>query len=139
MVALPGVEAAEVSFGAGTLALWGDVPEERVLFGSHVPFLQSRAAVMKIEAPYVAAGTRRAEWVRESSLHGLGRAGGIGVAAGLLASLLARLFDDSPLAFASAHLGLMLLASAAPVFAAGLIEDLTQRVSKEVRLAAAFI
>jgi len=37
-----------------------DVPQERVLFGSHVPFLQSRAAVMKIEAPYVSEETRRA-------------------------------------------------------------------------------
>jgi uncharacterized protein len=41
-------------------SLVGDVPEERVLFGSHVPFLQSRAAVMKIQAPYVSGGTRRA-------------------------------------------------------------------------------
>ena len=32
-----------------------------------------------------------------------------------------------------------MLGSAAPVFAAGLIEDFTQRVSKELRLAAAFI
>lgn len=82
-------------------------------------------------------GRRRAEWVRESSLHGLGRAGGIGVAAGLLASLLARLMDDAPLAPAATRMGLMLLASAAPVFAAGLIEDFTQRLGISVRLVAA--
>ena len=76
---------------------------------------------------------------RESTTRGLGRAGGIGVVAGLLASLLARLFDDAPYAMTSARAGLMLLASAAPVFAAGLIEDFTQRVKKRVRLAAAFV
>jgi UDP-N-acetylmuramyl pentapeptide phosphotransferase/UDP-N-acetylglucosamine-1-phosphate transferase len=38
-----------------------------------------------------------------------------------------------------ASMGLSLLACAAPVFTAGLIEDFTQRVSKEVRLIAAFI
>lgn len=86
-----------------------------------------------------AAERRRAEWVRESSLHGLGRAGGIGVAAGLLVSLLARLLDDAPLAPATTRMGLMLLASAAPVFAAGLIEDFTQRLGISVRLVAAFV
>ncbi len=87
---------------------------------------------------HVAEG-RRAEWIRESSLRGLGRAGGIGVAMGLLLSLLARLLDDAPYAMASARMGLMLLASAAPVFAAGLIEDFTQRLSIAVRLVAAFV
>src|SRR3990172_2768555 len=73
------------------------------------------------------AERRRAEWVRESSLHGLGRAGGIGIAAGLLVSLLARLVDDAPLAPSTTRMGLMLLASAAPVFAAGLVEGFTPR------------
>ncbi len=41
-------------------SLVGDVPQERVLFGTHAPFLQSRAAVMKIEAPYVTEEVRRA-------------------------------------------------------------------------------
>ncbi len=36
------------------------VPADRVLFGTHVPFLQSRAAVMKLEAPYVPADARAA-------------------------------------------------------------------------------
>ena len=81
----------------------------------------------------------RAERMRGSTLHGLGRAGGVGVAIGLLVSLLARLFDDAPYAMDCARMGLILLGSATPVFAAGLIEDFTQRVSKEVRLVAAFI
>jgi UDP-N-acetylmuramyl pentapeptide phosphotransferase/UDP-N-acetylglucosamine-1-phosphate transferase len=72
-------------------------------------------------------------------LQGLGRAGGIGVAAGIFASLLARLFDESLYAFESAGIGLLLLASALPVFAAGLAEDITQKVSKELRLAAALV
>ncbi len=76
---------------------------------------------------------------RESTTRGLGRAGGIGVVAGLLASLLARLFDDAPYAMTSARTGLTLLASAVPVFAAGLIEDFTQQVKKRVRLAAALV
>ena len=104
-----------------------------------VTLIVIRAHLARTRARDHAAGSRRAEWVRESSLRGLGRAGGIGVAAGLLASLLARLFDDAPYALDSASMGLMLLVSAAPVFAAGLIEDFTQRVSKEVRLAAALI
>jgi UDP-N-acetylmuramyl pentapeptide phosphotransferase/UDP-N-acetylglucosamine-1-phosphate transferase len=51
--------------------------------------------------------------------------------------LLARGFDDAVNAPVSASMGLLLLGSAAPVFAAGLLEDLTRRVSKEWRLAAA--
>ena len=82
---------------------------------------------------------RRAEFVRESGDHGLRRAGGIGVAAGLLVSLLARLLDDAPVAPEITRMGLMLLAGATPVFAAGLIEDFTQRLGIVVRLAAALI
>jgi predicted TIM-barrel fold metal-dependent hydrolase len=44
-----------------TLAsLLGEVPAERILFGSHAPFLTPRAAVMKLEAPYVPRPARRA-------------------------------------------------------------------------------
>ena len=41
-------------------SLLQNVPATRVLFGSHTPFLQPRAAVMKVEAPYVPAETRKA-------------------------------------------------------------------------------
>ncbi len=41
-------------------SLLQEVPVERVLFGSHAPFLQPRAAVMKVEAPYVTEDWRRA-------------------------------------------------------------------------------
>jgi predicted TIM-barrel fold metal-dependent hydrolase len=41
-------------------ALTRDVPRERVLFGTHVPFLQSYASIMKLDAPYVPAETRAA-------------------------------------------------------------------------------
>lgn len=75
---------------------------------------------------------------REPPLHGLGRAGGLGVMAGLLVGFIARFFEDAPYARDSASTGLTLLACALPVFAAGVIEDFTQRVSKMVRLAAAF-
>jgi len=78
-----------------------------------------------------------ADRMRESALHGLGRAGGIGVAGGLLVSLLMRWFDPAPNAAVSGGMGLALLGAAAPVFAAGLLEDFTQRVSKEARLGAA--
>ncbi len=83
-----------------------------------------------------AACSRRA---RDLPMHGLGRTGGIGLAIGLSVSLAARAFDDAPYAMSSARIGLLLLVSAAPVFAAGLVEDFTQRVSKEVRLGAALI
>jgi hypothetical protein len=41
-------------------SLLADVPLERVLLGSHVPFLQSKAALMKVEASYVPEAARRA-------------------------------------------------------------------------------
>jgi UDP-N-acetylmuramyl pentapeptide phosphotransferase/UDP-N-acetylglucosamine-1-phosphate transferase len=84
------------------------------------------------------ARSTRAEWSRESALRGLGRAGGIGVAAGILVSLLARRFDPALNAAVSGGLGLLLLGAAAPVFAAGMLEDFTQRVRKRTRLATAF-
>jgi UDP-GlcNAc:undecaprenyl-phosphate/decaprenyl-phosphate GlcNAc-1-phosphate transferase len=83
--------------------------------------------------------TSRAAQVSELNLHGFGRAGGIGVVAGLLVSLLVRSLDEATYAFASAHLGLELLICATPVFAAGLIEDFTHRMSKELRLFAALV
>ena len=85
------------------------------------------------------ARSMRAEWMRESGMYGLQRAGGIGVACGLLVSLLVRLFDDSPLALEVSRTGLLLFASAAPVFVAGLIEDFTQRVGISVRLLASLV
>ena len=41
-------------------SLLSEVALERVLLGTHVPFLQSRAALMKLEAPYVPEAARRA-------------------------------------------------------------------------------
>jgi len=82
---------------------------------------------------------RHAGRLRDATSHGLGRAGGLGVAAGLFVSLCARFFDESPYAADSASMGLALLVGALPVFAAGLIEDFTQRMGKEIRLAAAFV
>ena len=82
-----------------------------------------------------AAAVRLTAWTRERNLRGWGRAGGLGVAAGLLASLTLRLFDDA----AVAGMGLLLLAAAAPVFVAGLADDFTQRVRPSIRLVAAFV
>ena len=86
-----------------------------------------------------AAADRRAVWVRESNLRGLGRAGGLGVATGLLVSLLVRLSDDAPAATPAAQLGLLLLAGALPVFTAGLVEDFKQGLGIPVRLLAALV
>lgn len=80
-------------------------------------------------------GVRLTAWTRATNLRGWGRAGGLGVAAGLLASLALRLFDDA----AIAGMGLSLLAASLPVFLAGLADDFTQRVRPTIRLAAAFV
>lgn len=80
---------------------------------------------------------RRAAWVRQPNLRGLARAGGLGIAAALLASMLARLFDDAPFAEAAARMGLLLLASAVPVFVAGLTEDFLQGLGIPIRFSAA--
>jgi UDP-N-acetylmuramyl pentapeptide phosphotransferase/UDP-N-acetylglucosamine-1-phosphate transferase len=104
-----------------------------------VTLLVIRIHLARSDARAHVAATGRAARARESTLHGLGRAGGIGIAMGLLSSLFARLFDDAVFALESASMGLLLLACAMPVFTAGLLEDFTQRVSKEVRLAAAII
>jgi len=56
-------------------SLLKEVPQERVLFGSHTPFLQTRAAVMKLRAPYVPEPIQRAiAW--ENALSFLGEAMG---------------------------------------------------------------
>ena len=75
----------------------------------------------------------------EVRMRGLSRAGGIGIATGLLASLVSRLFDDAPFAASSARMGLVLLMSVVPLFTSGLVEDFTQRVSKEARLFGALV
>lgn len=80
-------------------------------------------------------GARLTAWTREANLKGWGRAGGLGVAAGLLLSLLLRLLDDADVAQA----GLLLLAAVMPVFVAGVLDDFTQRVRPSLRLAAAFV
>jgi hypothetical protein len=41
-------------------SLTAEVPVERVLLGTHAPFLQPKAALMKLEAPYVPEAARRA-------------------------------------------------------------------------------
>ena len=83
----------------------------------------------------VPGGARLTAWTRASNLKGWGRAGGLGVAAGLLLSLALRLFDDAAIAGA----GLLLLLAAMPVFVAGVVDDFTQNVRPAIRLAAAFV
>jgi UDP-N-acetylmuramyl pentapeptide phosphotransferase/UDP-N-acetylglucosamine-1-phosphate transferase len=63
------------------------------------------------------------------------RVGGIGVAIGLLAGVLVGYAYGGDMW----QLAIKLLACAAPVFAAGLLEDLTKRVSVKTRLAASFV
>lgn len=62
------------------------------------------------------------------------RVGGLGLLVGLLVALVAGYITNGP-TYPSV---LLLLVSAAPVFAAGLIEDITKRVSVKLRLNAAF-
>lgn len=80
-------------------------------------------------------GVRLTAWTRAANLKGWGRAGGLGVAAGLLLSLALRLFDDAEVAGS----GLLLLLAAMPVFVAGVLDDFTQDVGPAIRLAAAFV
>lgn len=80
-------------------------------------------------------GVRMTAWTRAANLKGWGRAGGLGVAAGLLLSLALRLFDSVEIAGA----GLLLLLAAMPVFIAGVLDDFTQTVRPSIRLAAAFV
>ena len=53
------------------VAITEQVPVERVLYGTHVPFLQSRAAFMKLDAPYVTPAMRAAVgWENARALFG---------------------------------------------------------------------
>jgi uncharacterized protein len=54
------VELSHVERLRTVASLLAEVPAERILFGTHAPFLTPRAAVMKLEAPYVPAPARRA-------------------------------------------------------------------------------
>jgi UDP-GlcNAc:undecaprenyl-phosphate GlcNAc-1-phosphate transferase len=80
-------------------------------------------------------GVRLTAWTRAANLKGWGRAGGLGVAAGLLFSLALRLFDSVEVAGS----GLLLLLAAMPVFVAGVLDDFTQAVGPAIRLVAAFV
>ena len=60
------------------------------------------------------------------------RVGGVGVYLGILVGLIAKWWDDDPVAASN----LILLACALPAFAAGLIEDMTKRVGVKERLMA---
>ncbi len=53
------VELSHVETLRTVATLLGEAPQERILFGSHTPFLQTRAAVMKVIAPYVSEAARR--------------------------------------------------------------------------------
>lgn len=64
--------------------------------------------------------------------HPVPRVGGIGIVLGFTAALLSMLWSHSE----TARLGAILLLCGSPAFAAGLIEDLTKRVSPRVRLMA---
>lgn len=63
------------------------------------------------------------------------RVGGIGVIAGLFCGLFAKLFLEPEVA----TFGFLVIGSAVPAFAAGLIEDLTKRVSVSKRLLATML
>ncbi len=104
-----------------------------------VTLLIIRVYLARVHAPSHFTERRRADWLRALSSRGLRRAGGIGVAAGLLISLLARMVDESPIAPVVARIGLTMLVSAAPVFVAGLMEDLTGRMGITSRLIAALV
>lgn len=98
-------------------------------------FIVRRALAGTREGSVAPGGIRLTAWTREANLKGWGRAGGLGVATGLLLSLCLRLFDDASIA----GMGLLLLLAAVPVFVAGVADDFTQRVRPSIRLAAAFV
>ena len=108
-----------------------------VTFG--VTLLVIRASLQAADSSTDMRRARRAGWVRLPGLRGFGRAGGIGIACGAIASFTARLADSAPAAPAAAHTGLLLMACAAPVFLAGLLEDFTDRVSGALRLCSAIV
>lgn len=104
-----------------------------------VTLLVIRASLRFPAAVVDARHARRAGWVRLPGLRGFGRAGGIGILAGVATSLALRLADTAFLAPMAAREGLLLLACAIPVFVAGLLEDFTHRVPPFVRLASALV
>lgn len=80
---------------------------------------------------------RRADWVRQPNLRGLARAGGLGIAAGLLAAQYMRAQSDAPHALESAHIGLTLLVCSLPVFVSGVADDFGHGIGIVARLIAA--
>jgi len=62
------------------------------------------------------------------------RIGGLAILAGALAAFLA--IPDTPTGLETSHLLLLLLTGAVPAFAAGIVEDITKKVSVQVRLLA---
>lgn len=80
---------------------------------------------------------RRADWVRQPSLRGMVRAGGIGIAAGVLVAQGLRHADPVLFAADSARLGLVLLACVMPVFVSGLADDFGRGIGIWARLVAA--
>lgn len=81
-------------------------------------------------------GLRRADWVRQPNLRGLARAGGVGIAAGVVAAQWLRMQGDEPHAQSSAYFSLMLVACAMPVFVSGLADDFGRGIGIVLRLAA---
>jgi len=81
-------------------------------------------------------GMRRADWVRQPNLRGLARAGGLGIAAGVLAAQWLRMQGAEPHAQSAAYFSLMLLACAMPVFVSGLADDFGRGIGIALRLAA---
>lgn len=98
-------------------------------------FIMRRSLADARQRHGVPPGARLTAWTREANLKGWGRAGGLGVAAGLLFSLGLRLFDNATIA----GMSLWLLLAATPVFFAGLADDFTQRVRPLLRLLAALV
>ena len=80
---------------------------------------------------------QRRAWVRQPDMRGLTRSGGVGIALGMVVSLLWRYLDDAQLAASTARFGLMLLAAGIPVFVAGLTEDFVQGLRIRIRFSAA--
>jgi UDP-N-acetylmuramyl pentapeptide phosphotransferase/UDP-N-acetylglucosamine-1-phosphate transferase len=83
------------------------------------------------------ARLRRADWVRQPNLRGLARAGGLGIAAGVLVAQYFRSLSGLPHATESAHMGLMLLACSMPVFVSGVADDFGRGIGIVARLLAA--
>lgn len=80
---------------------------------------------------------QRRAWVRQPNMRGLTRSGGVGIALGMVVSLLSRYLDDAQFAASAARFGLILLAAGIPVFIAGLTEDFVQGLRIPIRFSAA--